>query len=566
MQIMHLAHASRDANDVAKATIGNGIASCEIADTPPKLTDDRAFLFACVLLLAVAGFLRIYHIAQRSLWFDEAVAANISHGKLGETLTLIRLEDTAPIVHPLILYAVEKVTSGPFAVRCPSFMASLLAVFMMLYFVRIPSIDHKTAALSALMLSVSAAQIRYAQEVREYSLSVLFAAVLLYLFMRVASSSGEGYSRIVLYLVLFSAPLIQYGLALFSLGILGALLVQALASGSLRTRLRQIIAACVSLLAGSLVSFVLTLGYQWGQRPSYLQEQYFEPGSSLPRFALSHTHYLLTLLLPGSGAALISGIAIFCYLVKSLRSRSVQPLLVLTLISFGTVFLCALLRLYPYGGTRQCLFLAPALCLLASATLVHFANSLQRRLKRPLFVAIVCIVVASGILQIRSVRPYAEIEDVQRILGELQNQIRSGDEVYVYGGAVPAIDFYARRFDERFVYGDFHRQAPVNHVSEILGGLLPGTNRIWILFSHVYQDEDQRTVRDLPSDWTVKPVCLARGSALYLATRGSTSVREVPDTDVNHGDAGPAHTAVAVRDTFWEWSIRNHADRINKAP
>src|SRR5579864_4952086 len=132
----------------------------------------RAFFLCATMVVLLAASLRVYHIAQRSLWLDEAIAANISRGTLSQTLILTRDLHSAPITDPLILYAVEKVNAGALAVRIPSLVASMLAVFLMLCFVTIPSIDYKMAGLAALMLSVSAAQIRYAQEVREYSLSV----------------------------------------------------------------------------------------------------------------------------------------------------------------------------------------------------------------------------------------------------------------------------------------------------------------------------------------------------------------------------------------------------------
>src|ERR1700731_2964453 len=125
------------------------------------------FLYGCILIVLLAASLRIYHISKRSLWLDEAIAANISRGTLDQTLVLTRGLHSAPVADPLILLSVEKIAAGPMAVRTPSLIASLFAVILMLCFVRIPSIGQKTAILSSLMLSISAAQIRYAQEVRE---------------------------------------------------------------------------------------------------------------------------------------------------------------------------------------------------------------------------------------------------------------------------------------------------------------------------------------------------------------------------------------------------------------
>ena len=523
---------------------------------------NRAFLLVSVLIVLFAVALRIYHIGQRSLWFDEAVAANISRGTLAEALTLTRAEHSAPIVHPLLLYAVEKVDAGPLAVRGPSLVASVLAVFLMLCLVTIPSINQKTAVLSALMLSVSAAQIRYAQEVREYSLSVLYAALLLYLFMSFTADHERHDLPIVLYLTLFATPFIQYGLVLFGFGILAALFILVFTNGQRQVRISHVMTAFLCLAAGSLVSFMLTLRYQWGRKASYLSENYFTPGSSLQRFVWSNTHQIFDFLLPGRGAAWISAVAIIFYLVASFRARTVSPLIALTLTSFGIVLASAVLGLYPYGPIRQCLFLAPVLCLLGSTSLVQIANRVTHALNKPVFVAIACIVVVSGVFQLRSMKPYAELEDIQKVLGELWNHLEPGDGVYVYSGAVPAVDFYVRKRDQRFTYGTFYRRAPQEYIQELLACLPQGTSKTWILFSHVYQYEDQIILHDLRSDdWQVEPTLLAKGSALYQARRGSPVHEGSTQHHMEYGDFAQevlerTPMTGCARDSFWDWNIR----------
>ena len=522
---------------------------------------NRVFLCVCVFTILLAGSLRIHRIAQRSLWLDEAIAANISRGTLAETVVLTRGLHSAPLTHPLILYAVEKAAVGPLGVRLPSLVASMLAVFLMLCFATIPAIDYKTATLSALMLSVAAAQIRYAQEVREYSLSVLYAALLVYLFLSYISGNEKRKSPIALYLALFCAPLIQYGLVLFGFGILAALLVLVFADRSRRIGIALVMKSSLFLAAGSMLSYFLTLRYQWGEKAWYLEGSYFTPGSSVARFVWSNTHHLLAFLLPGVGTALISVVAIMFYVVTSLRARVVPPLIVLALTSFGTVLACAVLRVYPYDAIRQCLFLAPVVCVLASASLAQIADRFAGALNGTVFVAIACVVVASGIFQIRSMRPYAEVEDIQSVLEGLRNHIEPGDGVYVYSGAVPAIDFYVKERDQRFTYGDFHREAPEEYVREMLVGLSPGTNRSWIVFSHIYDGEDQKILQGLSGEWEVEPALVTKGAALYLASRRNALVSE-PSAKRNMGRGEAVLKAAAprsdhARDSFWEWNIRN---------
>ena len=465
---------------------------------------------------------------------------------------------------------VEKVTAGPLAVRTPSFIASILAVMLMLCFVRIPSVDQKTAILSALMLGTSAAQIRYAQEVREYSLSVLYATLLLYLFLSFTSESAQRKSPTPFYIALFAAPLVQYGLVLFSSGILTALLILWLTQSGAQLKFSHILKASTCLAAGGLVSFVLTLRYQWGEAAWYLEDYYWARGSSLLRFILVNTHHLFTFLLPGLPLGVLAAVAILVHLVVELRARTVSPLTILAFTSIGTVLVCGLLHRYPYGGIRQCLFLAPVLCLLAAASMVDLANRFTGRTNTLAIIVIAGVVIASGIYQIRLLKPYAEVEDIQTVLHRLQNGLQPGDEVYIYPGAVPAVDFYVKARDKRFIYGDFNQQAPEKLVLQIWATLPPATNRLWIVFSHIYRDEDQRILHDLSSEWEEERIVSAKGTVLYLLQRLPALARESSiDRNASHGDTatGAAERPSVVEraaDGFWEWNVRNSRPQPEK--
>jgi hypothetical protein len=207
------------------------------------------------------------------------------------------------------------------------------------------------------------------------------------------------------------------------------------------------------------------------------------------------------------------------HLVASIRARMVSPLVVLACTSFGTVLMCAILRVYPYGGIRQCLFLAPVLCLLASVSLVQVADRFAGSASTAMVVVVACVIAVSGVLQIRSVKPYAEVQDIQTVLHALQSRLEPGDGVYIYSGAVPALDFYLKERDQRFVYGLSHRGAPAKYVSEMEAGLRPETKRVWILFSHINFDEDKQILQELNRDWEVESALPAKGSALYLGRR-----------------------------------------------
>ena len=526
----------------------------------PKIAN--SFLYFALATILIAFLVRVYHFGERSLWLDEAIAANISRGTFADTVALTRVLHSAPLIHPIILWVVERFSSEPYAVRLPSLVFSLLAVCTMFFFARIPGISQKTAGISALLMGISATQIRYGQEVREYSLSIFVAALLTYLVLSLASDINSRRYAIALCVALFTAPLVQYGLVLFSAAVLVAFLVFLLSTSSLRNKFLQLTTAAVALAAGSILSFLLTLRYQWGDNSWYLEGNFLSSWASLPHFVSSATYERLNFLLPGRLVALISAVAMTLYLIHLFRARVISPLLILTVSSLLTVLICAVFRRYPYGGIRQCLFLAPVICLGAAVSLVYCVDTFAKSFSRIGLGFLACLITVAGALQIRSIAPYAEIEDTRSILQPLQADVRPEDGVYVYSGAVPAIDFYFKGRNPQFLYGDFHREAPEKYSTEFQAGISPGASRTWIVFSHVYQEEDRIILSALSTDWNLRPIILSKGASLYLAQR-----RLIPDNLVSSALNSNSVGIVATRgsrdgqDGFKDWSMRNSARR-----
>ena len=185
---------------------------------PGLFAEHRAYLYLSVLLLILAGALRFHDIAARSMWVDEAAAALYSQGTLEETVHNTRFDNTSPLVYPLILQAVQTFEASARSVRLPSAVFSWLAVLVVLL-MPAAGLDRYSAFIGALALTIATSQVHWAQQSREYSFSVLIAALLLY--GLIAYINSDRNNKLTLYVTLFAAPLIQYGLVLFGGAIIG---------------------------------------------------------------------------------------------------------------------------------------------------------------------------------------------------------------------------------------------------------------------------------------------------------------------------------------------------------
>ncbi|MGA9416551.1 MAG: glycosyltransferase family 39 protein [Terriglobales bacterium] len=474
-------------------------------------------------MLTIGSALRIYHLGNRSLWYDEAVTANISRGTLTQVLEKTR-RVSAPVAHPYILYLAEKVGNGPVAARAPSVLASLLAIFVILAMV-CAGISQSAALFSAAILAVSASQIRYAQEVREYSLTVLFATILIYCFLRWEADGSRGHHPVWLYAVLFLVPLVQNGMVFFAAAVLSAMVLRLWFAVDSRFRLSHVVMGSASLVAGALLSYVLTLRYQLrlGTNPWYLAAYYFDPKTmSLPRFLGTNSRGLWSFFVPGQLVTVCFLVAALIFCVAQVRNRKFDSLTLLVFTSVAITGGASVVKLYPYGGIRQCLFLAPGLILFAGVVIADLLQRIRKSWQPMVTVGFLALILFSGYRGMRKQRPYAEYEDTLSILRELAKSSAPSDQVWVNHDAVEAFQFYRPQRDPRFFYGTFHADAN-QYLPELSGFIEPRTDRLWLVFSHLQQPsdraEEQLIVSSLRSGWDVQSVIAPMNTELFVAHR-----------------------------------------------
>jgi uncharacterized membrane protein len=488
------------------------------------LTSARVFAVAAIFVIMVGAGLRFYHLGQRSLWFDEAVTANVSRGTFAEAVEETRARGSAPIIHPTILYLAEKIGKSADVVRAPSLAASLFAVVMMLMMVR-AGIGPWSALFAAAILAVSGSQVRYAQEVREYSLAVLYGAVLIYCLLRWEVSGSRDRHPVWLYATMFFAPLTQYGLVFLAGAILGTMLLRCVSAEDTNCSVRQVILGSFFLVCGAVLSYAVTLRFQFrpGKGQWYLAENYFDRDGMGPlRFLATNSKQILSFFIPGQIVAVCFVLALVVFCWKQGRARHFETITFVVFLSFGLTICASLLKMYPYGGIRQCLFLAPGLILLAGVAFGDIVQSLQEQRQLAAVLAILVLILVSGYRGLVKQWPYKEYEDTVSILKELSRSSAPTDEVWVNHDAVEAIDFYLQGRDRRFVYGKYQTD-PREYIPELSSAINPHTKRLWLVFSHLEQpsdlSEEHFIVQSLSPEWTVRSVVTPTNAALYVAQR-----------------------------------------------
>ena len=424
--------------------------------------------FACLLIAAVG--LRFYDLTGTSVWYDEVIVADNSSGALSEVVPHTRNRNSSPILYPLALWAVQKVDVSAFSLRVLPATASVLTVAVMLFLLPRLGVSQWAAFLAALLATLSVEAIKHAQDAREYSIDALLATLMiagLLWYLR------DGRKRL-LCVALFLAPLLQYGLVLFGAAVIAAAVVMpppTLAASGWNLYLRRIPrwlrqrialllpAAC--FLTGCIISYLVTVRYQWREggwgsaRGYYCEDAYGAVG--FLGCATSSAWDLLHHQMPQIVAILALGVFALM-LLASLKRRRFNAIATLTLIAVGIAALAAILTLYPFGGTRQNIYLGPVI-LLAAGVSIHWAIDSLSALARRAWVAPALAVAVAGAIALAGVgailqdSPYEGDHNSKDVLAFLAEHVEEGDMVYATAIAAPSMEFYQDEKPRGYHYG-----------------------------------------------------------------------------------------------------------------
>lgn len=448
------------------------------------------------LSLALAGLtLRLrQYLVNRSLWLDEAMLANNILAR--DVVGLFRpLDDDqgAPIGF-LLLQKLVTSTLGDseYALRLIPFLAGCLAlVLMFLLTKKISSAFAGNLALAFFVFSPSL--IYYSSEVKQYSSDVAIALALTLLFLQLERTAFRRNAAVLLAFAGALALWISHP-ALFVVAALGLVLFIQAARQRDRRRIASLllIALVWWLSLGALYLVNLRQLSTHAFFLDYWRDGFMPRGFSAFGWLVDLLRAPFTDLLGLQLPYLVSGPFFLVGMIALTRRRPHLGLFLL-LIFFLTL-LASFLTLYPFAG-RMILFLAPILCLL----LAEGAEAVSSLFfSRPAwlwwiirFALAGAFIFAPFSLACETFTAPKMREHIRPAMEYLREHHRDGDLVYLYYWAEHAVRFYAPKYGfemSDFIIGADHHSNPERYRADL--DALRGRERVWVLFSHVYQDGD----------------------------------------------------------------------------
>lgn len=445
---------------------------------------------ALALLLGAAVLLRVLDfLPHRSLWLDEAMLGfNIQQFGFARLMGPLVMDQASPIGF-LWLQRLTYLLLEPadLFMRVWPLVFGVSSLLIMHRLARCYG-DGSYAWLATALLAFSPVHLRFSSELKPYTLDVLAAATLLWLFTRVLQDPQN--SKRLLHLTLAGALAIWWSFpVLFVLAGIGV--------GGITARLweRRQLHDCLPWIYVGAAWFASFAPLYWfnirlAETNPDLQAYWHPHFAPLPKLAtlpwysshfLKNAEYLFYtqlkwLAIGVMGAGLVS---------LFIRQKALAIAIVTTL---AATLLASHRMLYPFYG-RLLVFMMPSAALLMAEgveRLRQAAGRLHPSAKHIFFGAVVVGMLWSPIsVDIKSLQIRAPVTGMKPLARSLRSRYQAGDQLYVYYGAVPEYSFYQSQFEfrpEQVVLGERHRGEPQAYVAEMDARL--GSGRVWVLFSH----------------------------------------------------------------------------------
>lgn len=494
-----------------------------------------------IVLLAALTFaallLRFYNLDAKSLWYDEAVIYHIVQGSWRDILTQNALENSAPPLYALLLGVLTGPDSNEGVLRLLSAVSGTAAV-PAIYCLAREFLTVRTAWLAPVLVAVAPSQVIYSQQLREYSLTVAVAALLLLAFVRFARSPGARQAAWLAAAAVLGL-LTQYGIGLLltalNLACLGALALAKQPPASYRNWfLAQLPAALVALvLYLTVIRYQMPLVAEAGV--GYLSPYYWgTAGTSLLEFLAGPERNIVAFAFPG-----VLFLALWCVgLMAFLTGVRSGLATVFCLAPVAVTVLAAGVGMYPFGAIRQDIFLTPMLYVCAALGADRLLALLPRRLppvlSRSALGALALALALPGLggsMAFLMLTP--GFQPMRLVTTTLREQMYADRtrRIYVYYNAIPAFRYYWRSDKEPWIPGRLHRsfmdedkaREQMVAVQDELGSLIAEGRPFWVVLSQLATADENWVLEYLERSATVRLEEGQAGSSLLLVTPRSAS-------------------------------------------
>lgn len=442
-----------------------------------------------LLALTVGAILRFTDLGATELHFDEALSVLIARGSWSEILAKNLAYNSSPPFMVLALNQALSIGESETIVRILPALAGMGTIFL-IYNVCKSVVSNHWAALAALLVAVSPAHVVLSRQFRIYEIGCFFAALALLAAVKFHAQPNLR-KAILLGAAIFIGVQIQYGLAPFFLGIMGALAVSLAKSYGVKRISFALGIVSIFALAGIGTVYFVSLRHQFysGRGSTYIKA-YSGGAATKAAIAGKRSLELAKYAMP-SDLFLFALVAGFLLLL----GKSIFDVSVLMLV-FGMAIMGVLgvLNYYPYAAVRQCLVLTLPMYPVAVFGLQQCKAMIGGRAPRWLAGLAVLVLVQPALLECTDHLRSNRGNPVSTAIEEIERNFRDGDVVFVAPGSYPHFLYYGRAFPHPWIKGNgseawmsderaWKYLASRPPYIEQMESLMRSHKRVWFLFT-----------------------------------------------------------------------------------
>ncbi len=476
-------------------------------------------LFIVGGLTLFGALLRFYNLGYKSFWLDEAVIYHIANHPFAGMLVQNAELNSAPPLFVFLIHWMLSLGDSELMLRLVPWLGGVISIpaaylLARQFFGRIP------AYFTAALVMVAPRMVEFSQQLREYSFTFALACLMLYGFSQfLHQPTRRVWGGLTLLWVV--AIFTQYGLVV----LIGALNLVFLIEWILAPRDQKpdILKWGLTQIIG-VVALIIVYGVALREQMSvefgigYLADGYWDGTvASLRQVAIGNTNKLIYAAFSIPNKLRYPFLALLGLgTLGAFLDQKRRLFFLLLLAPMGVVFGLALLRLYPYNGSRQVIFLLPMIMVMAGYGFSLLDAGWQRFNFRIGSVGVAVVLVLIGLWATRQVLQSDGLEHLRPIINTLSQSFRDGDRIYIYGEAQPAFSYYYREHQEAWVPSEGIR-GNLTSFHPQLDELSAQPERLWMVLTHCYQDDCAHIVEYFSDKHPIHLVQEEVGARLYLA-------------------------------------------------
>ncbi len=500
------------------------------------------------LIIFFGAFLRLHqYFFNRSLWLDEAfISLNILNRPYLKLLEALDFNQGGPVGFLILTKSfVQLFGNSDYILRLYPILCGLISLILFYKFVK-NRLEPKVALIALFLFAICDPLVFYSSEVKQYSGDVVMTMALYLLAVYMEQNTLT--LKKTLFAAVIGAVAIWFSHpAIFVLLGIGFTITISFISQKLWEKVGRMFVCWVFWIASLITLYYANLSKLNANAIEYFGVDSFMQILPTPEWIYSRfgdVFYLMKL----SQYRLPQILFVIGVICMGLKKRHLFYMLSSPILF---TLIASSFHKYPFVG-RLLLFLVPLYLILiaeGAGYCINFVNRFSPFLQiivigflifSPLQYAVNCLVTPRT------------VQEIKEVLAFIKERRKPGDVIYVYHSAQYAFKYYAKKFgfnDDFLIEYSEHSSDPsaldryekpgyntivlgitspenkVRYIDQL--NKLRGNSRVWILFSHVWEDEGSLILKHLDKigirRHLIKNPGYFNGSAAYLYDLSSTA-------------------------------------------